>query len=324
MVMMKTFDVISRAAVFMAALGFLGACSNQSAGDEILPKSITLSEVELTLQPGQTTRLTAHILPSTAADKTVKWSSTNLSRVTVDAEGRVTAVSQGTAYVLAETVNALKASCLVSVGGAAAYQVTITVAGETAPARLYGWPGQQIQLGAVSDDGVSHTYQWSASAAAAAVSEAGLLNFALGAPAGAEGYAWYGESVIRAVTPDGCGASVTAVSAISNRFSFASANATVGGSVAMAQGASATVTLYAFDGTTLVAVPASSYSLKSSSTLLQVSGSTLVSTGAEGTAVVSVLFAGEDNEVTLCTVNVQKSSSSTSTVEHWQETIPVW
>ena len=321
---MKTLNTICRAALVVAALCLAGACGSKPAGEEILPKSITLSEVELSLQPGQSALLTAHILPSTAADKTVRWSSTNPSRVTVDAEGRVSAVSQGTAYVLAETVNALKASCLVSVGAGATYTVSITFGGEVAPAKLYGWPGKQMQLGAVSNDGASHTYQWSASAAAATVSEAGLLNFALGTPAGSEGYAWYGESVIRAVTPDGCGASVTAVSAISNRFSLASANATVGGSVAMAQGASAQVTLYAFDGAAPVALPATAYTLKSSSDILRIEGSTLVSTGAEGTAVVSILFAGEDNEAVLCTVNVQKSSSSTSTVEHWQETTPVW
>ncbi len=322
--MMKALHTTLRVAAVVAALCLAGACSNKSAGDEIQPKSITLSEVELTLQPGQTTRLTAHILPSTAADKTIKWSSTNPSRVTVDAEGRVSAVSQGTAYVLAETVNALKASCLVIVGAGASYKVAITFGGEVAPAQLYGWPGKQMQLGAVSNDGESHPYQWSASAAAATVSEAGLLNFALGTPAGAEGYAWYGESVIRAVTPDGCGASVTAVSAISNRFSLASANATVGGTVAMAQGASAQVTLYAFDGASPVTLPATAYTLRSNNDILQVNGSTLVSTGAEGTAVVSILFAGEDNETVLCTVNVQKSSSSTSSVELWQETVPVW
>ena len=317
------YSLFSRAAV-VAALCLAWSCSNKSAGDEILPKSITLSEVELVLQPGQTTRLTAHILPSTAADKTVKWSSTNTSRVTVDAEGRVTAVSQGTAYVLAETANALKASCLVSVAAGASYKVAITFGGEVVPEQLYGWPGKQMQLAAVSNDGMSHPYQWSASAASATVSETGLLNFALGTPAGAENYAWYGESVIRAVTPDGCGASVTAISAVSNRFSLGSAQATVGGTVALAQGASAQVTLYAFDGAASVALPATAYTLRSNNAILQVNGSTLVSTGAEGTAVVSVLFAGEDNEATLCTVNVQKSSSSTSSVELWQESVPVW
>lgn len=322
--MMKTLHTICRAAAVVAALCLAGACSNKSAGEEILPKSITLSEVELSLQPGQSALLTAHILPSTAADKTVRWSSTNTARVTVDAEGLVTAVSQGTAYVLAETVNALKASCLVIVGAGASYKVAITFGGEVAADRLYGWPGKQMQLTAVSNDGESHPYQWSASAAAATVSETGLLNFALGTPVGAEGYAWYGESVIRAVTPDGCGASVTAISAVSNRFSVASAQATVGGTVAMAQGASAQVTLYAFDGAALVALPATAYTLRSNNDILQVNGSTLVSTGAEGTAVVSILFAGEDNEAVLCTVNVQKSSSSTSTVEHWQESTPVW
>ena len=322
--MMKTLHTLIRAAAVVAALCLAWSCSNKSAGDEILPKSITLSEVELALQPGQTTRLTAHILPSTAADKTVKWSSTNTARVTVDADGLVTAVSQGTAYVLAETVNALKASCLVSVGAGASYKVAITFGGEVAPEQLYGWPGKQMQLAAVSNDGMSHPYQWSASAASATVSETGLLNFALGTPVGAEGYAWYGESVIRAVTPDGCGASVTAVSAVSNRFSLGSAQATVGGTVALAQGASAQVTLYAFDGAALVALPATAYTLRSNNAILQVNGSTLVSTGAEGTAAVSILFAGEDNEATLCTVNVQKSSSSTSSVELWQETVPVW
>lgn len=317
-------NILSRAAVAAAALCLALAC-NKKGGEEILPKAISLSEVEVSMLVGETFRLEAAVFPSTAADKSVRWSSTNTDRATVDADGLVTAVSQGTAYILAETVNGIKTSCLVTVSSKAGYRVLITCGGEAAPSRLFGWPGKELQLSAVSDDGVSHDYQWSASTASVAVSNAGLLTFALGNPSGAEGYAWYGESVIRAVTPDGCSASVTAVSAVSGTFRLGSSVAAVGGTVVMVTGSSSEITLYGFDGSDAVAIPEAAFSLRSSdSSILTVSGKTVSAGESEGSATLFVQFSGSE-ESTLCNLTVQKqSSSSSSSVEVYQEEIPEW
>ena len=107
--------ILARAAVIGAALCLTPSCSSDEGAQEILPRSISLSEDEIVLEVGQTHLLTAAITPSTVSDKTVKWSSSNTAKVTVDENGTVTAVSKGTAYVVAETCNAIKSSCLVKV-----------------------------------------------------------------------------------------------------------------------------------------------------------------------------------------------------------------
>ena len=59
--------------------------------------------------------------PSSKSSPTKRMSSRAYKdRVTVDKNGVVTAVSQGTAYIVAQTCNDLKASCLVTVTNPAA------------------------------------------------------------------------------------------------------------------------------------------------------------------------------------------------------------
>lgn len=64
--------------------------------------SITLNKSKMTLDRGKTELLTAQITPDNATDKTVTWSSSNSSIVTVSQSGVVTAVQKGTAVVQAK------------------------------------------------------------------------------------------------------------------------------------------------------------------------------------------------------------------------------
>ena len=57
--------------------------------------SITLNKTDMTLQPGETTQLTATLAPAGAAG-TVTWSSSDTSLATVDEYGNVKNVNQGT------------------------------------------------------------------------------------------------------------------------------------------------------------------------------------------------------------------------------------
>ncbi len=107
--------MLVRAVYFIAALIFTQACGPDEEVHEVLPRSITVSPSELMLEVGQTVIMSASVAPSTATDRTVTWASSNPDRVTVDKEGTVTAISQGTAYVIAQTINGLKASSLVTV-----------------------------------------------------------------------------------------------------------------------------------------------------------------------------------------------------------------
>ena len=84
-------------------------------------KEIPITEVRLnksteTLTEGETTTLTATVLPeNTTYGKSVKWSSSNVAVATVDLMGKVTAKSAGTAVITATSENGKTASCTVTV-----------------------------------------------------------------------------------------------------------------------------------------------------------------------------------------------------------------
>ena len=83
--------------------------------------NITITEVRLnksteTLTEGDTTTLTATVLPENTTDsKNVSWSSSNSEVATVDANGTVTAKRAGTAVITATSTNGKTAGCTVTV-----------------------------------------------------------------------------------------------------------------------------------------------------------------------------------------------------------------
>ena len=94
--------------------------------------SITLSQTSLTLtSKGQTASLTATVTPDNAANKNITWSSSNSSVVTVNANGTVTAVANGTADITATAADGsgVSAKCSVTVRVPDNISETITLAG---------------------------------------------------------------------------------------------------------------------------------------------------------------------------------------------------
>ncbi|MGN1414022.1 MAG: DUF4430 domain-containing protein [Anaerovoracaceae bacterium] len=67
-----------------------------------IAKSITLP-ASTTLEVGQNATLTAEVLPENTYNKTVKWTSSDPSVASVDANGKVTALKSGTVTITAET-----------------------------------------------------------------------------------------------------------------------------------------------------------------------------------------------------------------------------
>lgn len=67
--------------------------------------SVTLDETSKTMYAGQSARLSYLVLPANADNNAVTWTSTNSSVVAVDASGKVTAKSVGTAVIILKTVN---------------------------------------------------------------------------------------------------------------------------------------------------------------------------------------------------------------------------
>ncbi|MCI8272788.1 MAG: hypothetical protein HFJ55_01740 [Clostridia bacterium] len=82
-----------------------------------LVKEIELNETETTVERGQQLQLIATVRPETAENKTIKWSSSDTSVVTVNASGLVQANQIGTATITVKSNenNEIIASCTIKV-----------------------------------------------------------------------------------------------------------------------------------------------------------------------------------------------------------------
>ena len=95
-----------------------GSAYEQFNGTYAAPtlSGVTLNKTELSLMEGKSETLVATVQPENATNKNVTWSSSNESVATVDNDGKVTAVSKGTATITVTTVDGAKtASCEVTV-----------------------------------------------------------------------------------------------------------------------------------------------------------------------------------------------------------------
>ncbi len=95
----------------------------------VLPVPVTgvsLDKSEVSLKIGSSEKLTATVIPETAENKNVKWSSDDNDVVSVDENGNVTAKSIGTAIVTATTeVGGFTAQCTVTVLPIAVSDITL-------------------------------------------------------------------------------------------------------------------------------------------------------------------------------------------------------
>lgn len=87
----------------------------------VLPaiESVELSDTALTLQPEETAQLTYTVAPEEALSDNITYTSSDEAVATVDAEGNVTAVANGTATITVD-VNGVAAECEVTVSTKAA------------------------------------------------------------------------------------------------------------------------------------------------------------------------------------------------------------
>ena len=105
---------------FTASLSALGPVAlinvkEATGGTEVT--SVTLNKATLNLEVGKTGKLTATVLPASAADKSITWSSSKTDVASVSSNGTVTAKKAGTAVITATATNGKSASCTVTVTG---------------------------------------------------------------------------------------------------------------------------------------------------------------------------------------------------------------
>ena len=89
-----------------------------SVSDEFAPESVVeVDQDEVILKAGEQTELNVTVDGVTPGDSTVTWSSSDESVVTVDQEGNVTAVGDGTATIIAIFEDGSSSTCEVTVSG---------------------------------------------------------------------------------------------------------------------------------------------------------------------------------------------------------------
>ena len=111
---------------------------------EIIPVSqITLNKAEASISVGNSEKLTATVTPENAANKALKWASSDEDVATVAPDGTVTAVKAGAATITATAADGS--------GKSAVCKVTVT--GDTTP------PAHEHRYGDWSKDGTNHWHE---------------------------------------------------------------------------------------------------------------------------------------------------------------------
>ena len=95
--------------------GKVCTCQVTVKAKTITADTISLNYGDRSMQPGDRLSLSATITPSNVTDKTVSWTTSNAQVATVNSNGVVNAVSNGSAIISATTVNGRTATCYVNV-----------------------------------------------------------------------------------------------------------------------------------------------------------------------------------------------------------------
>lgn len=154
---------------------------------------VSLDKTTLTLTEGGSATLTATVSPSEATDKSVSWASDKESVATVDATGKVTAVSAGTATITVTTKDGSKtATCVVTVNAATVAVTGVSLDKETA-AMTVGGADLTLVATVAPADATDKSVSWSSDKESVATVDATGKVIAVGA----------GEANITVKTKDG-------------------------------------------------------------------------------------------------------------------------
>ena len=106
-----------RKLLLFTAVLLLTACSENDLIEPVVSVAdVRLDNNTLTLTVGETRSLTATVLPENATNQNVSWRSSNNNVATVDEDGVVTAISEGTATITVTTQDGGRvAECFVTV-----------------------------------------------------------------------------------------------------------------------------------------------------------------------------------------------------------------
>ena len=110
--------------------GFMDTCTvtvKKKAPETVAVTGVSLNQTEAELEEGKTLTLKATVSPATATDKSVTWRSAKSAVASVDANGIVTAVSEGTAVIIVTTTDgSFTDTCTVTVKKGTPETVAVT------------------------------------------------------------------------------------------------------------------------------------------------------------------------------------------------------
>ena len=170
----------------------------------VLVTGISLNNSNLSLYTGKTATLTATVTPENATNKAVTWKSSDDTIATVDNNGKVTAVKEGTATITVTTEDGNKtATCAVTVAAA-----TVPVTGVTlnkTSTSLYVGDTETLTATVEPSDATNRAVTWTSSDSTVATVDQNGLVTALAR----------GTAVITATAADGSGASASCTVTVS-------------------------------------------------------------------------------------------------------------
>ena len=93
---------------------------------QIPVKSILFDKTDITLRQGETDRISVQIYPENATNQAITWNNINENVASIDSDGNLVAISEGTTVISATTVDGGKmASCKVTVVSATSPEVKV-------------------------------------------------------------------------------------------------------------------------------------------------------------------------------------------------------
>ena len=141
-------------------------------------ESVSLDNANLTLEEGQNAKLIATVAPSDATDKTVNWSSSNPEIASVNQEGEVSAIKEGSAVITA-TASGKEAKCDVTVKQKSIPVTSITL--NTESLALNKGESETLVATVKPDNATDKTVIWTSSKpVVATVDESGKVTAAAG------------------------------------------------------------------------------------------------------------------------------------------------
>ncbi len=148
-------------------------CTVHVTSDAVQVDSVTLNKTTLALTVGGSETLTATVLPETAENKTLTWTSSVPGVATVEG-GKVTALAAGETVITAKTANEKTATCTVTVtaGGTTTVPVTGVTVTPATLALTVGQTSASLTAAVAPANASNKAVTWSTSALAVATVDA--------------------------------------------------------------------------------------------------------------------------------------------------------